>query len=69
MNKYVGLVIGKNGDMVRNLHKNTGCYIFIPKDSKEGEDFRVLELSGNQESIDQCKYEIEALIKINVYIF
>lgn len=62
LNKYVGLVIGKNGETVRNLHQKTGCFIFIPKESKHMEDFRVIELSGNSESIQNCVNEIEALI-------
>jgi rRNA processing protein Krr1/Pno1 len=63
LNKYIGLIIGKNGDTVRNLNQKTGCCIFIPKDSKEGEDFRMLELSGSDESIKECKKEIEFLIE------
>jgi len=63
LNKYIGLIIGKNGETVRNLHHKTGCFIFIPKESREGEDFRLLELSGKEESIKECIKNIEALIE------
>lgn len=63
LNKYIGLIIGKNGETVRNLNQKTGCCIFIPKESKEGEDFRMLELSGSDESIKECKKEIETLVE------
>ncbi len=63
MNKYVGLIIGKNGDTVRNLHQKTGCFIFIPKESRPGDDFRTYELSGSKESIEKCIKEIENLIE------
>ena len=62
-NKYIGLIIGKNGETVRNLYQKTGCLVFIPKESKEGEDFRILELSGTEESIKECKSDIESLIE------
>ena len=69
MNKYVGLIIGKNGDTVRNLHQKTGCFIFIPKDSKPGEDFRNIELSGKPENIAECKKEMDSLIQISFIIY
>jgi len=53
---------------VRNLHQKTGCYIFIPKESRLGEDFRYFELSGSKESIEECKKEIEILIKTVVWL-
>jgi len=68
-NKYVGLIIGKNGDTVRSLHQKTGCYIFIPKESQPGDDCRYLELSGSKESIEACKREIDELIHNVVRIY
>lgn len=66
-NKMVGLIIGKNGETVKNIHQKTGCYIFIPKESRPGEDFRELELSGNPESVEICKREIISMIHLALY--
>lgn len=63
LNKYVGLIIGKNGETVKNLHQKTGCFIFIPRESRPGEDYRVFELSGSKDNIDKCIKEIENLIE------
>jgi transcription antitermination factor NusA-like protein len=60
-NKFVGLIIGKNGETVKQLHQQTGSFIFIPKESKAGEDFRWFELSGS--NVDQCIKKIENLIE------
>ena len=61
-NKMVGLIIGKNGETVKTIHQKTGCYIFIPKESKPGEDYRELELSGPAQSVEICKREIISMI-------
>lgn len=66
-NKMVGLIIGKNGETVRNIHQKTGCFIFIPKESRPGEDFRELELSGPPESVEICKREIISMIHLALY--
>lgn len=66
-NKMVGLIIGKGGDTVRIIHQKTNCYIFIPKESKPGEDFRELELSGPPTCIEECKREIVSMIHIALY--
>ena len=69
-NKMVGLIIGKNGETVKTIHQKTGCYIFIPKDSKPGEDYRELELSGPAQSVEICKREIISMIHmVGKYIF
>ena len=67
----VGLIIGnnifnvgKNGETIRNIHQKTGCFIFIPKDSRPGEDYRELELSGHTESVELCKREIISMIHL-----
>ena len=44
-----GLVIGKAGDTVKNLHNKTGAYIFIPKSYDTVTNERILELSGSEE--------------------
>ena len=68
-NKMVGLIIGKNGETVKTIHQKTGCYIFIPKDSKPGEDYRELELSGPAQSVEICKREIISMIHmVNLFL-
>lgn len=69
-NKMVGLIIGKNGETVKTIHQKTGCYIFIPKESRPGEDYRELELSGAPESVEICKREIISMIHMvgNIFI-
>ena len=56
--KMVGLIIGRNGETVKTIHQLTGCLIFIPKESRPGDDFRELQLSGPPESVEICKKEI-----------
>lgn len=63
----VGLIIGKNGETVRAIHQKTMCFIFIPKDSRPGEDYRELELSGPPESVEKCKREIISMIHLALY--
>ncbi len=58
----VGLIIGKNGETVKTIHQKTGCFIFIPKESRNNEDYRELELSGTPESVEICKREIISMI-------
>ena len=63
----IGIIIfnlGKNGETIRNIHQKTGCFIFIPKDSRPGEDYRELELSGQNESVELCKREIISMIHL-----
>jgi rRNA processing protein Krr1/Pno1 len=66
-NKMVGLIIGRNGETVKNIHEKTKCFIFIPKDSRPGEDFRELQLSGPPGSVELCKREIISMIHLALY--
>ena len=66
-NKMVGLIIGRNGETVKTIHQLTGCQIFIPKESKPGDDFRELQLSGSPESVEICKKEIMSMIHLALY--
>jgi rRNA processing protein Krr1/Pno1 len=66
-NKMVGLIIGRNGETVKNIHDKTRCYIFIPKESRPGEDFRELQLSGPPGSVELCKREIISMIHLALY--
>lgn len=66
-NKMVGLIIGRGGETVKIIHESTGCYIFIPKESRPGEDFREIQLSGPKESVETCKKEIISMIHLALY--
>jgi rRNA processing protein Krr1/Pno1 len=66
-NKMVGLIIGRNGETVKIIHQKTGCFIFIPKESRPGEDFRELQLSGPPDSVEICKREIISMIHLALY--
>ena len=66
-NKMVGLIIGRNGETVKTIHEKTKCFIFIPKESRPGEDFRELQLSGPHGSVELCKREIISMIHLALY--
>jgi rRNA processing protein Krr1/Pno1 len=66
-NKMVGLIIGRNGENIRNLYQKTDCLIFIPKESMPGQDFRELEISGPPDGVEICKREITSLIHLTLY--
>lgn len=74
-NEYIGLLIGKNGETIKNIHQKIGCFIYIPKDTSSAtslsqknqnvddeENSRVLELSGSEEKVQECIREIDNLI-------
>jgi KH domain len=48
-NTLTGLIIGKNGDTIKQLHNRCGAYVFIPKYSDPNTGERILELSGSEE--------------------
>ena len=66
-NKMVGLIIGRNGETIKLIQESTKCGVFIPKDSRPGEDFRELQLSGKPENIEVCRREIISMIHLALY--
>ena len=66
-NKMVGLIIGRNGETVKLIQESTGCNVYIPKDSRPGEDFRELQLSGKLENVEICRREIISMIHLALY--
>ena len=66
-NKMVGLIIGRNGETVKVIQESTGCNVFIPKESRPGEDFRELQLSGKLENVEICRREIISMIHLALY--
>ena len=61
-NTLTGLIIGKNGDTIKQLHNKCGAYLFIPKQYDTTTNERILELSGSEEQIDKAKREIRKLL-------
>ena len=66
-NKMVGLIIGRNGETVKLIQESTGSNVFIPKESRPGEDFRELQLSGKLENVEICRREIISMIHLALY--
>ena len=66
-NKMVGLIIGRNGETVKLIQESTGSEVYIPKDSRPGEDFRELQLSGKPENVEICRREIISMIHLALY--
>ena len=61
-NQITAFIIGYNGERVRKLHQLTGAYIFVPKDYNTLTDERIIQLSGNDKSVDFCKKEIKFIV-------
>ncbi len=67
-NTLTGLIIGKNGDTIKQLHNRCGAYVFIPKHIDPNSHERILELSGTEEQIDRAKKEIQKVLNNAAYI-
>lgn len=63
-NNKVGVLIGKNGETIRNLQNSSGAKIQITKDGEVASDAltRPVELVGTQESIDKAEQLIKSVI-------
>lgn len=42
----VGLIIGRGGETIKNIHHKTGAFVFIPKECEPGSSDRILSISG-----------------------
>eukprot|EP00347_Sterkiella_histriomuscorum_P018338 403345886 len=62
-NKLTSYIIGHEGAWVKRLHHETGAYIFIPKDHNALTDERIIQLSGNEKAVSQCKKSIKDYVK------
>lgn len=67
-NTLTGLIIGKNGETIKQLHNRCGAYVFIPKFSDPNSGERILELSGSEEQIEKAKKEIQKVLSNAAYI-
>jgi len=61
-NALTAFIIGYNGERIRKLHQLTGAYIFVPKDYNTLTDERIIQLSGNEKSVEFCKKEIKFIV-------
>jgi hypothetical protein len=62
-NQCTAFIIGYNGERIRKLHQLTGAYIFIPKDYNTLTDERLIQLSGNDRSVEFCTNEIKYIVQ------
>jgi rRNA processing protein Krr1/Pno1 len=58
----VGLIIGKNGETIRRLHRETGCKIQIAKKEIPNTDVRNVFIEGPPEKYENAKKLIEEII-------
>ncbi len=61
-NALTAFIVGNNGERVRKLHDQTGAYIFVPKEYNTFTDERIIQVSGNERSVAQCKSEIKKIV-------
>ncbi|TNV86104.1 hypothetical protein FGO68_gene7761 [Halteria grandinella] len=67
-NSLTGLIIGKSGDTIKQIHNRCGAYVFIPKYSDPNSGERILELSGSEEQIERARKEIQKVLSNAAYV-
>lgn len=61
--KFVGLIIGKNGENLRGIAQRSNTKIFIPqKNNDPGAEDRIVEVDGDSQCVEMARQEILALI-------
>ncbi|CAO3628838.1 unnamed protein product [Cunninghamella blakesleeana] len=60
-NNKVGLVIGRGGDTLKKIERNSGARVQIDQDT--GDDKRVIKLSGEQDQIQIARDMIDQIIR------
>lgn len=51
--KFVGLIIGKNGENLRGIAQRSNTRIFVPqKNTDPGSDERTIEVDGDSQSVE-----------------
>ena len=61
-NDCVGLIIGKNGETIRKLHRDTGCKIQIAKKEIPNTDVRNVFIEGNTDKYEIAKKLTEDIV-------
>ena len=69
--KYVGLVIGKQSETIKNIATQTNTKIFIPQKplggnyAREGDGIRTVELCGSEDGCQEAENRIQELIEMH----
>lgn len=61
-NDCVGLIIGKNGDTIRRLYRESGCKIQIAKKEIPNTDVRNVFIEGPQEKYEVARKLVEDIV-------
>lgn len=62
-NSMIGLVIGKNGETLKQIYDKTGATVFMPKDEDHPDsNEKTLICSGSAEQTEAAREEIEAIV-------
>ena len=68
--RYVGLVIGKQSDTIKNIATQTRTKIFIPQKplgagSRESDGVRLVEISGEADGCEEAENRMKELIEMH----
>ena len=58
---YTDAIVGIHGQTIKSIFQKSGCYIFVPRDTVEGN--RVFQLSGAIEAVEKCKMDLIFIIQ------
>lgn len=61
-NSMVGLLIGKNGDNLKNMMLRTRAMIHVPKVPEPGQNQRMVQIRGTKSQIENVRREVAAFI-------
>jgi far upstream element-binding protein len=61
-NDCVGLIIGKNGETIRRLHRETGCKIQIAKKEIPNTEVRNVFIEGPPDKYEFAKKMVEEIV-------
>jgi far upstream element-binding protein len=59
---FVGLIIGKGGEQIRDLQARTGATVQVDKENIPGTNERVVTISGSVEQVREASNAIETII-------
>mmetsp|Transcript_34053 Transcript_34053/g.43925 ORF Transcript_34053/g.43925 Transcript_34053/m.43925 type:complete len:629 (+) Transcript_34053:109-1995(+) len=63
-NNMVGLVIGKGGETIQAIQRNSGCHVQVARESEivPGSTTRFVNLRGNPAAMEKAKNEIDRIL-------